>query len=66
MTDRHRPVRLPPWLHWVGAVMAVVGVIGLVLDLQSDKSGASLVVDLMLDGFLVVAGVVIFLAARRA
>ncbi len=67
MSDRRRPpIRPPAWLAWVGAAMSVVGAVGLIVDIQSNKSGASLVIDLMLDVFLVVAGLVIFLATRRA
>ncbi len=45
--------------------MAFVGAVGLVVDIASSKSGLSLAIDLMLDAFLVVAGVVIFLVSRR-
>ncbi len=65
------PVAVPRWLLPVGIVLVVAGVAGFFADLRSgtgpvgDAFGSiSLAVDLVLDGFLVVAGVVTLLVVR--
>ncbi len=66
-----RPVDVPRWLLPVGVVLVVAGLAGFVADLRwgtgpvGDTFGSvSLAVDLVLDGFLVVAGLVSLLVVR--
>ncbi len=65
------PVAVPRWLLPVGIVLVVAGAAGFFADLRwgagpvGDTFGSiSLAVDLVLDGFLVVAGIVTLLVAR--
>ena len=67
------PVRPPRWLGIVGVFMAIVGVLGFIGDVRS-SGGAfeavlgtfGLVLDLVLDAFLVFAGLVMLQVSRRA
>ncbi len=66
---RRAPV--PRWLLPVGIVLLVVGAVGFVADLRSGGGPVgnsfgdfSLAVDLVLDGFLVAAGILTLLVVR--
>ena len=66
------PVRPPRWLGIVGVFMAIVGVLGFIGDIRAEGGAFEavlgtfgLVLDLLLDAFLVFAGIVMFLVARR-
>ena len=67
------PVRPPRWLGIVGIFMAIVGVLSFIGDIRSDGGAFEsvlgnfgLVVDLLLDAFLVVAGLIMYAVARRS
>ena len=67
------PVRPPRWLGIVGVFVAVVGVLGFIGDVRSRGGafeavlgGFGFALDLILDVFLVFAGVVMFAVARRS
>ena len=64
---------MPRWMVFAGWVMLGVGAVLLVRDvaaadspLEGSIGGAGLVIDVAIDLFLVVAGLVVVLAARRA
>ena len=66
-------VRPPRWLGIVGVFMAIVGVLGFVGDVRAGGGafedvlgGFGFALDLALDVFLVVAGLVMFAVWRRA
>ncbi len=69
MTDS--PVAVPRWLLPVGIVLLVAGLAGFAADLRTGRGpvgdafgSISLAVDLVLDVFLVVAGLIALLVVR--
>ena len=64
--------QIPRWMVYTGWVMLAVGAVLLVRDIAASDStlegsigGVGLVIDLAIDLFLIVAGLLVILAARR-
>ncbi len=72
MVPRVDLAKLPRWFPLIGWAMLVVGVVSVIPDLTDSDSGLrsslgwpGLVIELLLDAFLIGAGIVVILTGRR-